>query len=193
MTIDDNVEVPQDTTLTLDNTTIKGNVYVRSGATLYANSARIIGNVQAYNAFLVDLRGSTYVEEDVQGKATRSVIVLGGTRVGGNVQIEEAITPIDVDALVVEGATVDGDVQAQKSSGRLRVKASQIGGKLQFFENRTGLYEIMNNRIDGDLQFFKNQGAGTITGNSVGGNLQSKENSPPPTIEGNTVGGNLEI
>ena len=192
-TIDDNVEIPQDAALTLDNTIIKGNVFVRRGATLNANGARIIGNVQAYDAYLVDLRGSAYVDGDVQGKATRTVSVRDGTRVGGNVQIEEAIAPADVDALFVDNATVGGDVQAQKSSGRLRVKASQIGGNLQFFENRTGLYEITDNRVDGDIQFFKNQGDGTITGNSTGQDLQSKENNPPPTIQGNSVGGDLEI
>ena len=178
-TIDDNVEVPQDTALTLNGTTIKGNVFVRRGATLNANGARIIGNVQAYDAYLVDLRGSTYVDGDVQGKCTRSVIVRDGTRVGGNVQIEEAIAPGDVDALFVDNATVDGDVQAQKSSGRLRVKASQIGGNLQFFENRTGLYEITDNRVDGDIQFFKNQGDG-YNHRQLHGRRPSEQGEQPP-------------
>ncbi|HPR03655.1 MAG TPA: hypothetical protein PLP82_07105, partial [Deltaproteobacteria bacterium] len=116
-----------------------------------------------------------------------------GTMVGGNVQIKQANAPADVDALWVDSAAVEGDVQAEKSSGRLRVTGSRVGGNLQFVENSTGIYDIRDNRIDGDIQFFKNKGAATITDNSVKGNLQSKENSPSPTITRNTVDGDLEI
>lgn len=190
--IDDNVEVPPETTLTLNGTTIKGNVYVNRGAQLIANDARVIGNIQAYRSYLVDLRIGTFIDGDVQGKYVRSVLVSSGVLVGGNVQIVQAITTMDVDALWVESAIVDGDVQAEKSGGRLRVNETQVGGNVQFIENLTGPYEIRDNIIDGDLQFFKNQGLGTITGNYVEGNLQSKENNPRPTISGNTVKGDLE-
>jgi hypothetical protein len=107
--------------------------------------------------------------------------------------VTEAVAASTVDALLVTNATVDGDVQAEKSSGRLRAVGNRIGGNLQFVENRTGLYDIRNNTIGGDLQFFKNIGSATITGNTVEGNLQSKENSPPPVISGNTVKGSTEI
>lgn len=114
-------------------------------------------------------------------------------QVPGNItgKIIGAIT-ID-DDLVVDSARVMGDIQAEKSSGRLQVKKSDIGGNLQFVENYTGPYTITDNFIDVDLQFFKNIGKGTITGNRVGGNLQSKENSPQPTILNNAVEGENEI
>lgn len=190
--IDDDIEVPPDSTLTLNGTTIKGNVYVNRGARLIADNADIIGNVQAYRSDLVDLGNGTYVEGDVQGKFTASVIVGATVFVGGNVQIVEANTSMDMDALRVESAFVDGDVQTEKSRGRLRVVNSNVGGNVQFVENWTGPYTIVDNAIEGDLQFFKNQGAGTITGNSVDGNLQSKENNPRPTIADNIVRGDLE-
>jgi hypothetical protein len=98
-----------------------------------------------------------------------------------------------VDALLVRNATVIGDVQAEKSRGRLRALGSRIGGNLQFVENRHGPYAIRNNQVREDLQFFKNYGTGAITENQVGGNLQSKENSPRPVVRTNTVGGNLEL
>jgi len=169
----DTIEIPANTTATLTGTIVKGDVKVYQNAKFTANRARIDG--------------------DVQGKYSRTVIVQGGTFVGGNVQVTEAVAPSTVDALLVTNATVDGDVQAEKSAGRLRAVGNRIGGNLQFVENRTGLYDIRNNTIKGDLQFFKNIGSGTITGNTVEGNLQSKENRPAPVIANNTVYGSTEI
>ena len=192
-TIDDNVVIARNTTCVLNGTIIKGNVRVLAGARLYANGARVIGNVQAGHSFLVDLRDSTRVTGDVQGKGTRSILVRNGTWVGGNVQLTEGSASSRVDALLVRNATVIGDVQAEKSRGRLRALGSRIGGNLQFVENRHGPYAIRNNQVREDLQFFKNYGTGAITENQVGGNLQSKENSPRPVVRTNTVGGNLEL
>ncbi len=112
---------------------------------------------------------------------------------GGKVQLTEASATGNEDTLWVEASRVDGDLQAEKSPGRLRALKNQIGGNLQFVENRTGAYEIKNNHIKGDLQFFKNRGSGEITGNIVEGNLQSKENVPAPVVAGNTVRGDTEI
>lgn len=196
ITIDDTVEIPRNARATLNGTVIKGNVLVRSGATLISNGAQIEGNVQAFGAHLVDLRPGTKVDGDVQGQGTRSIIVRGenkNTFVGGNIQLTEASAASTEDALSVESSRVDGDLQAEKSSGRLRALGNQIGGNLQFVENTTGTYEIKDNNIDGDLQFFKNQGSGEITYNVVGGNLQSKENDPPPLVANNTVKGDTEI
>jgi hypothetical protein len=199
ITIDDTVEIRRNTSATLNGTVIKGNVLVRSGATLISNGAKIDGNVQAFGAYLVDLRPETKVDGDVQGEGTRFIIVRGVSRknkntvVGGNVQLTEASAAATEDALRVEFSQVDGDLQVEKSPGRLRALGNQIGGNLQFVENKTGTYEIENNSIGGDLQFFKNRGSGQITGNTVEGNLQSKENAPAPVVVGNTVRGDTEI
>jgi hypothetical protein len=191
-TIDDNVVIARNTTCVLNGTTVKGNITVRAGATLYTKGAVVTGNVQAYNSFLLDLKRFTRVNGDVQGKGTRSVLVRGGTKVGGNVQLVEHSAPASVDALLVDNADVDGAVQAEKGTGRLRVLATVIGGGLQFVENK-GVFIIRDNRVGADLQFFKNTGAGTITGNHVGGNLQSKENSPAPQVSNNVVEGSTEL
>ncbi|MES2475229.1 MAG: hypothetical protein V4640_05575 [Verrucomicrobiota bacterium] len=191
--IDDDVVIARNTRCVMEGTLIKGNIRVLSGAKLIGKRIRVDGNVQAFDAFLVDLRQGTRVEGDVQGEGTRSIRVVGGTRVSGNVQLTEGSAPAGVDALLVSGATVEGDVQAEKSSGRLRSRNSTVDGNLQFVENRRGPYLIRNNSIDGDLQFFKNQGSGTITDNTVKGNLQSKENRPAPVVTGNRVEGDLEL
>jgi cytoskeletal protein CcmA (bactofilin family) len=160
VTIDDTVEIRRNTSATLNGTVIKGNVLVRSGATLVSNGAKIDGNVQAFDANRVDLGQQTVVHGDVQAEGTRSLIVRGGTFVGGNVQLTEASAAVTEDALRVEFSKVDGDLHAEKSSGRLRALENQIGGNLQFLENKTGTYEIENNSIGGGLQFFKNRGSG---------------------------------
>lgn len=192
-TIDDDVVIARGTNCVLNGTIIKGNVRVLSGARLSAFGAKIDGNVQAFDANLVDLTQSTRVGGDVQGEGTRSIVVRGNTRVGGNVQLTEGSAPLDVDALLVQNSTVIGDVQAEKSSGRLRSLSNTINGSLQFVENRRGPYIIRTNSVKGDLQFFKNQGTGKIIGNRVGGNLQSKENSPRPVVRRNVVEGSLEV
>jgi len=126
ITIDDTVEIRRNTSATLNGTIIKGNVLVRSGATLISNGAKIDGNVQAFDAYLVDLRQQTAVDGDVQGEGTRSLIVRGGTFVGGNVQLTEASAPGNENTLWVEASRVDGDLQAEKSPGRLRALGNQI-------------------------------------------------------------------
>jgi len=192
--IDDNVVIPKNASATLNGTIIDGNVFLHRGAKLISKGARIYGNIQARGALLVVLRQQTFVGGDVQGERTRSIRILEGTQVDGNVQVKEAAAPVDVDALLMKSAYIDGDVQAEKSSGRLRVIECEMDGNLQFVENYTGPYVIRDNWIGGDLQFFKNrQGKGRIIYNMVHGNLQSKENRPRPTIKYNKVKGDLEI
>lgn len=124
--IDDTVEIPENTSATLNGTIIKGNVLVRSGAALISNGAKIDGNVQAFDAYWAELRQQTVVGGDVQGEGTRSLIVRGGTFVGGNVQLTEASAPGNEDTLWVQASRGDGDLQAEKSPGRLRALGNQI-------------------------------------------------------------------
>jgi hypothetical protein len=158
---------------------------------------RVYDKLQRLSFRFFDVHGSSSifnrVTGDVQGKGTRSILVRNGTWVDGNVQLTEGSASSRLDALLVRNATVIGDVQAEKSRGRLRALGNRIGGNLQFVENRRGPYAIRNNQVREDLQFFKNYGTGAITENQVGGNLQSKENSPSPVVKRNTVEGDLEL
>ena len=112
-TIDDNVVIARNTTCTLNGTRIKGNIRVLAGAKLIANGADITDNVQAFDSFIVDLRQSSRINGDVRGEGTRSVLVRGGTHVGGSVQIKEASAPSGVSALSVKNATVEGDLEVE--------------------------------------------------------------------------------
>lgn len=191
--IDDDVVIAQNTKAVLNGTVIKGNVRVLAGAKLVAKRARIDGDVQSFKALKVELRRGTRVDGDFQGEGTRTMILKENSKVEGNVQTKESSAAERVTALQVLNATVDGDVQAEKGSGRYAIIGSTVDGNIQVVENQTGLYQIRRNRVAGDLQYFKNRGAGTITGNWVDGNLQSKENSPAPKVSGNRVEGDTEL
>lgn len=192
-TIDDNVVIASNTSAVLRKTIIKGNVLVKQGAKLVAIGAKVDGNIQSEGGTLIDLKASTQVEGDVQGKKTRTIKVRGSTFIGGNVQVQEAVAPKKVHALIVNSATVDGDIQAEKGAGIIKVLNSSAEGNLQIVENKRGPYTASNNRIKGDLQFFKNQGNGSIIGNRIGGNLQVKENTPRPLVKNNIVEGDTEV
>jgi hypothetical protein len=197
-TINDNVIIPAYAACTLSGTVINGNVRVLAGARLQTKRARVNGDVQALDSFLVDLSQGTTVSGNVQGEGgTRSIVVRGGTRVTGNVELKDGFAPSAVDALLVQSAMVGGNVFAEKTNGRLRVMSSRIDGGVQFVENRRGPFTILSNQVRGDIQFFKNQGTnvinGTIIGNRVGGNLQSKENSPIIVVRSNWVAGAVEV
>jgi hypothetical protein len=141
----DNLRVPQGATCTLNGTFVKGTIKVQRAATLIATNVRVIGNVQGENA--------------------QNVVVKGGSRVGGSVQ-------------VVQGA-------------RAKVAFSRVNGDILYDEN-DGQLSVVSSRIGEDVQAFQNTGGVTISNNRIEGNLQCKANSPPPTGGGNVVQGNKE-
>jgi hypothetical protein len=141
----DNLRVPQGATCRLNGTFVKGTVKVQRAATLVATNVRVIGNVQGENA--------------------RNVVVRGGSRIGGSVQ-------------VVQGA-------------RARVANSRVNGDILFDENDRRL-SVVSSRIGEDVQAFQNTGGVTIRDNRIDGNLQCKANRPRPTGGGNIVHGNKE-
>lgn len=141
----DNLRVPNGASCTLDRTYVKGTVKVEGNATLVATSIRVVGNVQAENA--------------------ARVIVRGGSRVGGSVQI-------------VQG-------------GSARVVGSNVNGDILYDDNRRAL-AALRNAVGGNVQAFQNTGGVEIRGNVIDGNLQCKENSPAPVGGNNRVGGNKE-
>jgi hypothetical protein len=141
----DNIRVPQGASCTLNGTQAKGTVKVERGATLRANNVRVNGNVQ--------------------GEGARRVDVVGGSRVGGSVQVVQG------GAATVADSVITADILYDANGGFLRALRNRVGGNVQAFQN-TGGVQIANNVING--------------------NLQCKENRPAPTGGGNRVGGNKE-
>ena len=145
-TIDDNLAVPDGSVCTLVGTTVDGNILVGRGARLSASDITVGGNIQ-----------------DLDNGA--GAVDVAGSRVGGNVQLEQGTSA------TVADTSVDGDVQLESNSGALRAEDNDIGGNLQANGNTGGV---------------------AITGNTIGGNLQCQSNTPPPTGSGNVVQGDAE-
>jgi hypothetical protein len=141
----DNIRVPQGASCTLNGTQAKGTVKVERSATLRANNVRVVGNVQGENARRVD--------------------VVGGSRVGGSVQVVQGGAATVADSFITQ------DILYDANASLVRALRSRVGGNVQAFQNRGGV-QIANNVING--------------------NLQCKENRPAPTGGGNRVGGNKE-
>ncbi len=140
----DNLRVPQGATCTLNGTTVKGTVNVENTAKLYANGVRVIGNIQS--------------------EGFQTIVVREGSRVGGNVQLENG-----------------------RSGGTGKVISSRVEGDLQFFSNKARM-EARSNTILANLQAVSNTGGLVIKNNRISENLQCKQNNPPPTGGGNTAG-----
>ena len=91
---------------------------------------------------------------------------------------------------VVGGSRVGGSIQV-KQGGCAKVTDTAVTGDIQYDANR-GPLEALRNRVNGSIQIVGNRGTNTVVNNRVDGNLQCKENVPAPTGSGNVVQGNKE-
>jgi hypothetical protein len=121
----DNLRVPDDARCVLRGTRVEGTVKVETGAVLRAHDIRVIGNVQAENH--------------------RRVLVAGGSRVGGSVQIVQG------HRFTLRRTTVGSDVQVFENHGRIRIRNNEIDGNLQCKENRREP-SGGNNRVGGNKE-----------------------------------------
>ena len=145
ISIDGDVNVPQGATCRLNGTRIDGNVKVNNNARLFANDV--------------------YVGGSVQSDGQRRTEVTAGSRVIGDVQIEQGRSGL--------------------------VQRSAVNGTISIKQN-TGPQVIARNTVDSDVQVFTNTGGVRISNNVIDGNLQCKSNNPPPTGGGNQVQGEKE-
>ena len=145
--IDDNLEVPNGTTCTLNGTTVEGNVIVGSAATLVASDVSINGNIQS------------------GGHA--SVTVNADSMIGGDIQLESG------SRARVESSSVDGNIQMESNGGSITISSNVVGGDIQVNSN-TGGVEIRGNTVDGNLQCESNNPAPTGGNNTVMGNKEGQ-------------------
>jgi len=141
------VNVPQGARCTLEGTKVKGNVFVRTNATLVASGVSVGGNIQAENA----------------GQVTMT----GGSRVVGSVQVKQG------GGSDLRNSSVNGDIQLESNRRFQNVQSNIVGGSIQVFQN-TGGASITGNRVDGNLQCKENAPAPTGGGNVVQGNKEDQ-------------------
>lgn len=139
----DNLRVPDGAACTLNGTRAKGTVKVGTGATLYANNIRVVGNLQSQGFKTVRVVGSVF---------------------GGSVQLENGRSG---GLGSVATTRVNGDVQYFSNAARMVARSNTILSNLQAVGNRGGLL-ISNNRISQNLQCKENTPPPTGGGNTAG-------------------------
>jgi hypothetical protein len=140
----DNLLVPSGATCTLNGTKVEGTVKVESGAKLYAEGIRVIGNVQSEGFKVVSLRS--------------------GSRVGGSVQLENGQSG---GSGKVISTRINGDLQFFSNEAKMVARKDTILGNLQAVSNTGGLV-IENNQIAENLQCKQNDPPPTGGGNTAG-------------------------
>lgn len=175
------VNVPNGAICMLNGTRVRGDVKVRSGASLLTSAARVDGNIQAEDALTVSTRNATFVIGDVQVKG-RATARIENTTINGNLQIEELGS-----SLVSIGNRIGGDLQVRKARTS-NISFTHVDGNIQLEEN-IATQGVSDVNVKGNLQVFKNRARVRLDRNRVAQSLQCKENSPAPTGGSNIAGG----
>lgn len=143
----DTLKVPDGAFCRLNATKVQGNIVIGSNARLTATRIRVIGNIQAENAALVN--------------------VTSGSSIGGSIQIKQG------KAATITGNTINGSLQFESNSGSLSAQNNRIGADLQAFQNIRGVL-VGSNRINGNLQCKENNPTPTGGRNIVQGNKEDQ-------------------
>ena len=184
-TINTNLIVPPNTSCTLKNVTVTGNVDVEQGASLKTNPSptqkvTINGNVVANQCKSVDLSGNASNH--------------GPISIGGNVSIQNCTG----NASLAKSKTIGGNVVCSGNAS-CEVDHSTIQGNLTVDNNNSSTRgnDISTTTVSGNVDFSGNTASAkpgfgnTIFSTTIGGNLNCINNTPPATNEGapNTVTG----
>jgi hypothetical protein len=181
-TINTNLIVSPNTSCTLNNVTVTGNVDVEQGASLTITPIR--GQNVVINGNL-DANGCNFV---VIAPTTNDLNV----SIGGNLSIKNCTNHGEV-----VGVTISGNLVASNNTSAYDVEFNIVHGNMMVDNNSgsTTVISVFGNEISGNLGFSDNTAlSNDVGGNTVGGNLSCKGNSPPPLLQfdgsGNTVTGN---
>jgi len=148
------------------NRTFGRDVEIAAGAHCTFTDVRIRGDLElgpGSTVVAVDLR----VDGSIEGKAA-SGLTLTASRVDGDIQFE------DGGSIEVRQTRIDGNLQLESNTGRLVVDGNTVDGNVQVFKNRGGPFTISANEIDGNLQCKENQPAPTGGGNVVEGEKEDQ-------------------
>lgn len=140
----DNLRVPQGATCTLNGTKVEGTVKVESGAKLYADGIKVIGNLQSEGFKVISLRS--------------------GSRIRGSVQLENGHSG-GLGRII--STRINGDLQLFSNEARMVARNDTILGNLQAVSNTGGLV-IENNTIAENLQCKQNDPPPTGGANVAG-------------------------
>jgi hypothetical protein len=149
----DNVKVPRGATCTLSNVKVKGNIKVGPDATLVATNVNVKGSVQA--------------------KEYRSVTINGASKVGGSIQLIEGGEAMTQSVARINGTRVKGEIQLDENFGSVVITNNRVNGDVQLWEN-AGASSIATNLVGGNLQCKENLPEPVGAGNMVKGNAEDQ-------------------
>ena len=117
---------------------------------------------------------------------------LNGTRVDGNVKVEEG-----GDLRTRNGTYIGGNVQADYAERVFILRGTYVGGNVQIknTQDEKGnlpTTRVVRSMIGGDVQLEDNKGGIRVRRNMIGGNLQCFGNYPPIQVSNNMVDGDTE-
>ncbi len=169
------------------NGTFVGNLNVSAGQTCMFVGGGVTGNITQTGGNLI-LSGTT-VGGNVQVQGGGTFSISGFARIVGNLQIQNL--PASSAKNQVCGVSVSGNLTYQNSHAAVEIGAATmcpgntVGGDLQV-GNNAGAVGIMGNSVTGNLQVQKDTGSSMVFSNNVGKNLQCSGNTTI-TGSGNTA------
>jgi lysophospholipase L1-like esterase len=157
--------------------TFVGNLNVSAGQTCMFVGGGVTGNITQTGGNLI-LSGTT-VGGNVQVQSGGTVSITGFARIVGNLQIQNLRTSSVQNQIC--GASILGNLQYQNSNAPIEIGASTmcsgntVGGNLQVVNNG-GAVGIVGNTVTGNLQVVNDSGSSTVSSNNVAKNLQCSGN-----------------
>lgn len=171
------VEVPPGAICVLSGVTVTNSVRAEAGSRLFIHGSNIGGNVKGLNA--------------------SSVQVLGGSQVGGNVNVQGG-HDLMFASCAVDDVTIGGDlVCAENDPGSPIIRTEggpvEVAGSVRLVDNVIPAGNVMlllNAGVAGDADIRRNSGAGfkSVEGNTVTGDLTCKKNDATFSGGPNTAG-----
>jgi lysophospholipase L1-like esterase len=164
-----------------------GNLSVSKGETCVFMGGGVTGNITQTGGTLV-LAG-TVIGGNVQIQGGGGFSLTGSARVEGNLQIQNL--PAGSVLNQICGVGVSGNLSYQNSAQPVQIGAmslcpgNTVGGNLQVSKN-TAAVAIFDNMVTGNLQVENDTSSTTVSGNKVAKNLQCSNNTTI-TGSGNTA------
>ena len=174
--VNGSLTVPEGGSCTLEDSTVRGDVKVRSDGFFHGSNTNIRGDVKGKRAQTIFLDGGSSVRGDVKGDRTSQVFVFASS-VNGEIDVTRADDKVNVC-----GNTVQGDIEVERSGRDILVgdpDAVDCPGNTV----KRGDVEVEDNFTDVEL---------IVRGNTIlRGNLDVKRNTGPSDkfVEDN-IGGN---
>ncbi len=173
-----------------------GTVEVPPGAICVLSGVEVTNNVRALAGSRLFIQGSN-IGGNVKGQDASAVQVLGGSQVGGNVNVQGG-HDLNFASCAVDDVIIGGDlICAGNDPGSPIIRTEggpvEVGGSIRLVDNVIPAGHVMlllNAEASLDADVRRNGGAGfkSVEGNTVTGELLCKKNDAPFTGGPNTAG-----